>query len=163
MRLGFFVGVQDFLQGGVKLLAEVGTAADEEASHFAVGVDNDRLRNGGDGIFFGGSTVLIEHDVGFEVQAFEQAVDGFGIFLHVNGDELDVIGCETVDGFVNLGHGGDAGAAPGGEKVEDDNVAFVVAELEWVAVECFQGEIGRGLADQCAIGAGRMVRRIVGV
>ncbi len=154
--------MKNFPQGAGELIAEVRAAANEEAGDFAFGIDDNCLRNGGDSVFFRGRAVLIENDIGLEIQPFEQALDGFGIFLHVDGDELDVIGFKIVHCLIDLGHGGDAGAAPSSEKVENDDVALVVAEFEFAAVEGFQGEIGSGLADQGAVGAGGVVGGIIG-
>ncbi len=149
--------MENFLQSIVQLLAEVGPAADEQASDFSLRIDHHGLRNGGDGIFFGGSAVLIERDLRFQIKPFEQALDSFGIFLHIDGDELDMVSFETMDGFVDLGHSADAGAAPGGKKVEHDHVIFVLAKFEFAAIEEFQLEIGSGLADERALRAGGLV------
>ena len=149
--------MEKFLERVVELVAEGWAAADEEASDFAVGVDHDRLRYCSDGIFFGGGAVLIQDDGGLQVQTIEESLNGFGVFLHVDGDEFDMVGVESMDGLVDLRHGADAGTAPSGEEIEDDRVAFMFAELEFATVEQFQFEIGSGLADEGGFGSGRMI------
>ena len=75
-----------------------------------------------------------------------------GRLLEVDGDELHVLLGELAGDLLDLRHGLDAGAAPGGPEVEDDDLALALGQVELLPVQEVELEVGGRLADQRRLG-----------
>lgn len=138
----------------------------------AVGGEDGHVRDADDGVVGVEDLLFAEGDgpgdvFRFDVVGHERVLAG-GVVADVDRGGLEAVDlaleggdADDFDGGVfvmlgelaNLGKRGDAGAAPGGPEVEDDDFAFEIGEgFEAVAGGPREVEFGRGVADEGGLG-----------
>lgn len=90
--------------------------------------------------------VIAEHNAIVDFLRVDEGIDRFPtVIVHRNSDYFEAAVFVLALEFGEPGNFNHAGAAPGSPEIEQYNFAFVIGEVNQLAVRVFQREIGRVL------------------
>ncbi len=88
--------------------------------------------------------VIAEHNTIVDFLLADEGIDRFPtVVVHRNSDHFEAAVFVLALEFGEPGNFNHAGAAPGGPEIEQHDLAFVIGEVDQLAVRVFQREIGR--------------------